>query len=121
MLKGHDCLIVTDDIYERLLYVPGPFENIANVAPELAARTVVVNGFSKAFSMTGWRSSVCSVGARRVSWLEAELREQPAALARLIEKQAGRAREIAEIFGGSDVQYVVIASRGSSSNVARYE
>lgn len=55
VLKGHDCLIVTDDIYERLLYVPGPFENLANVAPDLAPRTVVVNGFSKAFSMTGWR------------------------------------------------------------------
>lgn len=55
VLSGHECLIVTDDIYEKLLYVPGPFVNIANVAPELEKRTVVVNGFSKAFSMTGWR------------------------------------------------------------------
>jgi aspartate aminotransferase len=56
VLKGQDdCLVVTDDIYERLLYVPGPFENIANVEPSLKPRTVVVNGFSKAFSMTGWR------------------------------------------------------------------
>jgi aspartate aminotransferase len=55
VLKGHDCLIVTDDIYERLLYVKEPFENLANVVPELAPRTVVVNGFSKAFAMTGWR------------------------------------------------------------------
>jgi aspartate aminotransferase len=54
-LRGHDCLIVTDDIYEKLLYSPGPFRNIANVAPDLAPRTVVVNGLSKAFSMTGWR------------------------------------------------------------------
>jgi glucosamine--fructose-6-phosphate aminotransferase (isomerizing) len=60
------------------------------------------------------------VEAKRVSWLEAELQEQPAALARLIDKQAGQAREIAQIFGRDDVQYVVIASRGSSSNVARY-
>jgi glucosamine--fructose-6-phosphate aminotransferase (isomerizing) len=60
------------------------------------------------------------VGAKRVSWLEAELQEQPAALSRLIDKQAGRAREIAEMFSRDDVQYVVIASRGSSSNVARY-
>ena len=55
-----------------------------------------------------------------MSWLEAELQEQPAALARLIDKQAGQARGIAEMFGRDDVQYVVIASRGSSSNVARY-
>ena len=55
-----------------------------------------------------------------MSWLEAELQEQPAALARLIDKQSVRAREIAEVFSREDVQYVVIASRGSSSNVARY-
>lgn len=54
-VKDHDCLIVTDDIYEKLLYVDRPFHNLANVAPELKERTVVVNGFSKAFSMTGWR------------------------------------------------------------------
>jgi aspartate aminotransferase len=56
VLRGHpDCLVITDDIYEKLLYVERPFQNIANVAPELKERTVVVNGFSKAFSMTGWR------------------------------------------------------------------
>jgi len=55
-----------------------------------------------------------------VSWLETELREQPAALERLLELQRDQAREIAGIFGRDDVQYVLIASRGSSSNVARY-
>ena len=55
VLRGHDCLVVTDDIYEKLLYLDRPFQNIANVAPGLQERTVVVNGFSKAFSMTGWR------------------------------------------------------------------
>jgi glutamine---fructose-6-phosphate transaminase (isomerizing) len=55
-----------------------------------------------------------------VSWLEAELDEQPAALARLIERQSENAREIAKIFARDDVQYVLIASRGSSSNAARY-
>ncbi len=55
VLRNHDCIVITDDIYERLLYVPGPFYNIANVAPYLAPRTLVVNGFSKAFSMTGLR------------------------------------------------------------------
>ena len=54
-LRGHDCLIISDDIYERLLYVDEGFSNIANVAPDLAARTVVVNGFSKASAMTGLR------------------------------------------------------------------
>jgi len=54
-----------------------------------------------------------------VSWLETELREQPAALARLLERQ-GRRADLAAPFKRDDVQYVLIASRGSSSNAARY-
>ena len=54
-VRGHDCLIISDDIYERLLYIEGGFVNIANVAPDLAPRVVVVNGFSKASAMTGLR------------------------------------------------------------------
>ena len=55
-----------------------------------------------------------------MSRLEAELREQPAALARLLERQGARARELAAIFRREDVRYILIASRGSSSNAARY-
>ena len=54
------------------------------------------------------------------SHLERELHGQPEALASLIEKQLVYAEEIAELFRRSDVQYVLIASRGSSSNAARY-
>ena len=53
-VRGHDCLLISDDIYEKLLY-SGEFLNIGNVAPDLVPRLVVVNGMSKAFSMTGWR------------------------------------------------------------------
>jgi aspartate aminotransferase len=53
-VRGHDCLVVSDDIYEKLLY-QGQFLNIGNVAPDLVPRLVVINGMSKAFSMTGWR------------------------------------------------------------------
>ncbi len=55
VLEGHDCAIITDDIYEHLIYTGQPFLNILNVAPQLRDRTVVVNGLSKSFSMTGWR------------------------------------------------------------------
>lgn len=53
-VRGHDCLLISDDIYEKLLY-EGQFLNIGNVAPDLVPRLVVVNGMSKAYSMTGWR------------------------------------------------------------------
>jgi glutamine---fructose-6-phosphate transaminase (isomerizing) len=56
----------------------------------------------------------------RVSWLETEIREQPAALARLLQSQSARADELAAPFRREDVRYVLIASRGSSSNAARY-
>jgi len=54
------------------------------------------------------------------SHLEQELRQQPKALARLIEKQLGYAEQVRELFLRDDVQYILIASRGSSSNAARY-
>jgi glucosamine--fructose-6-phosphate aminotransferase (isomerizing) len=54
------------------------------------------------------------------SHLERELREQPEALQRLLDAHESHAAEIAELFSRSDVKYVLIASRGSSSNAARY-
>jgi aspartate aminotransferase len=53
-IREHDCLVVSDDIYEKLMY-EGQFLNIGNVAADLVPRLLVVNGMSKAFSMTGWR------------------------------------------------------------------
>jgi glucosamine--fructose-6-phosphate aminotransferase (isomerizing) len=55
-----------------------------------------------------------------MSWLATELREQPEALRRLLDRQAGAARDAARLFRRRDVRYVLIASRGSSGNVARY-
>ena len=52
--------------------------------------------------------------------LEHELREQPEALARLLDRQAENARELGALFRRDDVRYILIASRGSSSNAARY-
>ena len=48
-------LIATDDMYEHIRWDPAPFVNILNVCPDLAPRTLVLNGVSKAYSMTGWR------------------------------------------------------------------
>ena len=48
-------LIATDDMYEHIRWDTAPFVNILNVCPDLAPRTLVLNGVSKAYSMTGWR------------------------------------------------------------------
>ncbi|WP_067585547.1 pyridoxal phosphate-dependent aminotransferase [Endozoicomonas ascidiicola] len=56
ILKKHpDILIATDDMYEHILWTEEAFCNILMVCPELYDRTIVLNGVSKAYSMTGWR------------------------------------------------------------------
>ena len=55
VLINEDILIITDDIYEKILYTKYPFANIASVESKLKDRTIVVNGVSKAYAMTGWR------------------------------------------------------------------
>ena len=53
--KYPDVLIATDDMYEYIWWADFAFENIVTVCPDLYDRTIVLNGVSKAFSMTGWR------------------------------------------------------------------
>lgn len=55
LLKYPNVLVATDDMYEHILWAEGGFHNILTVCPELYDRTVVMNGVSKAYSMTGWR------------------------------------------------------------------
>jgi aspartate aminotransferase len=50
-----EVLIASDDIYEHILWTDEGFSNIATVCPDLLDRTVVVNGVSKGYAMTGWR------------------------------------------------------------------
>lgn len=51
----HGLLIISDEIYEKLLYDGLAHVSIASLSPKVQARTVVVNGVSKAYAMTGWR------------------------------------------------------------------
>lgn len=55
LLQHPSVLIATDDMYEHILFSGREFHNILNVCPELYERTFVLNGVSKAYSMTGWR------------------------------------------------------------------
>ncbi len=55
LLKHPNILIATDDMYEHILWSDEPFSNIVMACPELYKQTIVLNGVSKAYSMTGWR------------------------------------------------------------------
>ena len=51
----HDILILADDIYGRLVYNGNKFTPISSLSEEIRKQTVVINGVSKSYSMTGWR------------------------------------------------------------------
>ncbi len=55
LLEHPQVVVASDDIYEHILWSGEPFANIVNVCPALYGRTVVLNGVSKTYAMTGWR------------------------------------------------------------------
>jgi aspartate aminotransferase len=55
LLRHPHVWVMTDDMYEHLSYAPFEFCTPAEVEPQLYARTLTVNGVSKAYAMTGWR------------------------------------------------------------------
>ena len=56
VLERHpQVFVISDDIYEHIMFRGQEFSNILNTTPSLAERTLVLNGVSKAYSMTGWR------------------------------------------------------------------
>lgn len=59
LLKHPQVWVLTDDMYEHLVYGGFEFSTIAEVEPRLYERTVTMNGVSKAYSMTGWRIGYC--------------------------------------------------------------
>ncbi|HZZ33000.1 MAG TPA: pyridoxal phosphate-dependent aminotransferase [Phenylobacterium sp.] len=55
LLRHPHVWVLTDDMYEHLLYDGFKFSTVAEVTPELYERTLTMNGVSKAYAMTGWR------------------------------------------------------------------
>jgi aspartate aminotransferase len=55
VVRKHDCWLIVDEIYAELVYESFRFVSAAKLAPDLRDRTVVVDGVSKTFAMTGWR------------------------------------------------------------------
>jgi aspartate aminotransferase len=52
--------IISDDLYQKLVYGDAQFHSIVTLCPDLRDRTIIVNGLSKAYSMTGWRLGWCA-------------------------------------------------------------
>ena len=60
LLKHPQVWILTDDMYEHLIYDGFKYETVAAVEPRLYERTLTMNGVSKAYAMTGWRIGYCA-------------------------------------------------------------
>ena len=65
LLKYPNVIVLTDDIYEKIIYDDGVFSTIASVEPKMKERTLTLNGVSKAYCMTGWRLGYCG-GPREI-------------------------------------------------------
>ena len=59
LLKHSHVNVLTDDIYEKIIYDDNIFSTLASVVPELKNRILTLNGVSKAYCMTGWRLGYC--------------------------------------------------------------
>ena len=65
--KYPNILIATDDMYEHILWADGGFHNIVTACPDLYDRTMVLNGVSKAYAMTGWRIGYAAGPAKLIA------------------------------------------------------
>lgn len=62
--------VLSDDMYEHLIYTDAAFKTMAQVAPQLRDRTLTVNGVSKAYAMTGWRVGYAGGPAELIKAME---------------------------------------------------
>ncbi|MCL4405849.1 MAG: pyridoxal phosphate-dependent aminotransferase [Firmicutes bacterium] len=67
LAKHPNVMIVSDDIYEHTLWSKEPFCNIVMACPDLYDRTIIVNGVSKSYAMTGWRIGYAAGNAKIIA------------------------------------------------------
>ena len=88
VLLDTDLFIITDEIYEHIIYDGLKQISIATLDPALKARSIVVNGFSKSYAMTGWRLGYCA-GPRQVIEMCDRLQSQTTSNATAFVQMAG--------------------------------
>ena len=87
LLKHPQVWILTDDMYEHLVFEGFKFRTIAEIEPKLYDRTLTMNGVSKAYAMTGWRIGYCA-GPEPLIKAMAKLQSQSATSASSISQWA---------------------------------
>ena len=70
LLRNPHVLVASDDMYEHIIWAKDGFLNLVNICPDLYERTIVLNGVSKAYAMTGWRIGYCAGSEALISAME---------------------------------------------------
>ncbi|MDX8409209.1 MAG: pyridoxal phosphate-dependent aminotransferase [Mariprofundales bacterium] len=97
--------VVSDDMYEKILFDDTPFATFAQVNPDLKARTITCNGVSKAWCMTGWRIGFCA-GPRHLIAAMTKIQGQSTSNANAIAQKAA----LAAITGSQDALHEMVAT-----------
>jgi aspartate aminotransferase len=90
LLEHPRIVIGTDDMYEKIYWEPEPFTSLVSAVPELYARTVTINGVSKAYAMTGWRIGYCG-GPKEIITAMATIQGQSTSNASSVSQKAAAA------------------------------
>jgi len=88
LLKHDDILVISDEIYEKLLYDDFTFTSFASLHPQLKERTIIINGLSKAYAMTGWRLGYAA-GPAQIIRAAAKIQSHSTSAASTISQYAG--------------------------------
>jgi aspartate aminotransferase len=91
LLRNPQVLVATDDMYEHILWAEEPFSNIVNVCEALYPRSIVLNGVSKAYAMTGWRIGYAGGPAsliRAMKKIQSQSTSNPAAVSQAAATEA---------------------------------
>jgi aspartate aminotransferase len=116
VLEKHNCLIVTDDIYEKIVYDGFTIENLVALAPSLRDRVIIVNGVSKTYAMTGWRIGY-ALGPADIIGAAAKIQSQstsnPTSIAQAaaLEALSGSQEDVAMMVGEFQKRRDVIVDR----------
>lgn len=91
LLKHPQVIIASDEIYEHILWTQEPFVNILNTCPQLKDRSVLFNGVSKSYAMTGWRIGYAAGPAeiiRAMSIIQSQSTSNPNSIAQVAAQAA---------------------------------
>lgn len=98
VLKGTDVWVIADEIYEKLVYEGAQHHSIATMSEDAFNRTIVINGMSKAYSMTGWRIGYAAAPNAEVAALMDGLQSHQTSNANTIAQYAS----LVALSGGED-------------------